>query len=498
MALLNAVEDVTQIVTERRRSQLAQAAAEDLARQTRALTDDLQARSVDLSLVRDAEVRSSRRLAALAEVALELASAETVEQLTDIVVDSGVAALGADGGAVGVLDITGTRLRLSITDSLGTEARRVYSDLPLHTALPATVAARTGKPVLLGNRTAGLAWSPEMAGVYETVGKEAWAAVPLYLGAVRLGSITVSWDSPQDFAAGDIALLNAFAAQCSSALDRLLRRQAERASAAAARQMSKALQVSLLTTPVQPDHLQITARYMAAARGVQVGGDWYDAFQVSDGSTQLVVGDVSGHDRDAAAAMAQVRNVLRGIAHRMVAPPAAVLTALDEAMRDLAVGSLVTAILAKVDQSPAEAAAGLRTLRWSNAGHPAPLLISPDGVAEVLARDVDLLLGVTPERPRRDHEQTLEPGSTVLLYTDGLVERRGSSLDEGTELLRRTASRLANAELTLDQLCDTLLAELGGAFDDDVALLAVRAHPEDRPRPPEAGPSVEPADLRGR
>ena len=151
-------------------------------------------------------------------------------------------------------------------------------------------------------------------------------------------------------------------------------------------------------------------------RAVQVGGDSYDAFQVSDGSTELTVGDVSGHD-EAAAVMAQVRNVLRGIA---------------------------------------------------------------------------------PERPRRNHAQTLGPVATVVLYTDGLAERRGPSLDDGTELLRTTATRLARAGLTLDQLCDTLLAELGGAFDDGVALLAVRAHPEDRPRPPEAGPSVEPADLRGR
>ena len=103
-------------------------------------------------------------------------------------------------------------------------------------------------------------------------------------------------------------------------------------------------------------------------RAAQVGGDRYDAFQVSDGSTELVVGDVSGHDQEAAAVMAQVRNVLRGIAHRMVAPPAEVLTALDQAMRDLAVGSPVTAIIAKVEQTPSEAAAGLRTFRWFNAG----------------------------------------------------------------------------------------------------------------------------------
>ena len=474
-ALLNAVDDVTEAVREQRRSRLAQASAEDLSRQALALSDDLQARALDLTRIRQAEASSSRRLAALAEVALELATAETAEQLTDIVVGRGVAALGADGGAVGVLDETGTRLRLTMTNSLGAEAQQTYGDLPLHSSLPATVAARTGRTVLLPDRRAGLAFSADMAGVYQTIGRQAWAAVPLRAGASVLGSITVSWNFPQDFAAGDVALLHAFAAQCAQALDRLLRRQAERASAAAARQMSEALQHSLLTTPVQPERLQITARYLPAARGMQVGGDWYDAFRVADGSTQLVVGDVSGHDRDAAAVMAQVRNVLRGIAHRMAEPPAAVLSALDQAMADLGVDSLVTAVLAKVEQTPEQAAAGRHTLRWSNAGHPPPLLIRPDGAAELLVRPVDLLLGVAPERERRDHTEVLEPAGTVVFYTDGLVERRGATLDDGMAWLRTAAETLARRGLTLDQLCDELLAEIGGDFEDDVALLALRA-----------------------
>ena len=487
VGLLNAAEDVTDVVREQHRSRLAQAMAEDSRRRTERLASDLQARYHDLTLVRQSEARSSRRLAALAEVALELALAETVEQLTDVVVTRGLVALGADGGAVGVPDETGTILRLSMTDSLGTAARLVFGELALDGPLPAAVAVRTGQPVLLGDRRAGLAFSPEMAEVYATAGKEAWAALPLRVGSRVLGSITISWDSPQDFAGGDIALLNAFAAQCAQALDRLLQRQAERASAAATRAMSEALQRSLLSKPVQADHLQIAVRYVPAAHEVQVGGDWYDAFSVADGSTQLVVGDVSGHDRDAAAAMAQVRNVLRGIAHTMVAPPAAVLVSLDQAMADLTVGVLATAILAKVEQTEADAVRGLRTLRWSNAGHPPPVLIGPDGGARLLTRPVDRLLGVHPDAVRRDHTETLAPGATVVFYTDGLVERRGVPLDEGFEWLRSTAEVLAERGLPLEELCDGLLEELGADLEDDVALLAVRAHPEDRPRPAEAG-----------
>lgn len=488
VGLLNAAEDVTQVVREQGRSRLAQAMAEDSRRRSEQLAGDLQARYQDLTLVRRAEARTSRRLAALADVALELALAETVEQLTHIVVTRGLVALGADGGAVGVPDETGTRLRLSMTDSLGTDTRLVFGELPLDGPLPATVVMRTGQPVLLGDRRAGLAFSPEMAEVYATAGKEAWAALPLRVGGRVLGSITISWDTPQDFAAGDIALLNAFAAQCAQTLDRLLRRQAERASAAATRAMSEALQRSLLSKPVQADDLQIAVRYVPAAHEMQVGGDWYDAFFVADGSTQLVVGDVSGHDRDAAAAMAQVRNVLRCIAHTRVAPPAAVLAALDQAMADLAVGVLTTAIIAKVEQTGDDAARGPRTLRWSNAGHPPPVLIDPDGGARLLTRPVDRLLGVHPGTVRCDHTETLVPGATVVFYTDGLVERRGVPLDEGFEWLRSAAEALAERGLPLEELCDGLLEELGAELEDDVALLAVRAHPG-RSRSAAAGPA---------
>jgi len=494
VGLLNAVEDLTEMVAEQDRSRLARAVAEDLRRQTQRLSTDLLAQHEDLQEVRQAEVRTARRLAAMAEVALQLAGAETVDALTDAVI-RGLSALGADGGAVGVRDGSGTHLQMHLTDSLGADTQRIYSTIRLDSGLPAAVAARTGRQVLLADRAAGMAFSPEMDQVYAAAGREAWASFPLQLGDRLLGSITVSWDEPQDFAVGDVALLGAFAAQCAQALDRMVQRQAERSAATVSRQMSEALQRSLLTPPVQPDHLEIAVRYVPAVHDVQVGGDWYDAFLVSDGSTQLVVGDVSGHGREAAAAMGQVRNVLRGVAHALVEPPAAVLSALDLAIEHLAVGTLVTAVLAKIERTPAESAAGMRTLRWSNAGHPPPVLIHPTGVAELLVRPVDRLLGVTPDSPRHDHAADLDPGSTVIFYTDGLVERRGVPLEEGFEWLRSTAETHAQRGLTLEELCDELVAELGGEADDDVVILAVRAHPEDRPRPAVAGPSVLPDDL---
>lgn len=273
--------------------------------------------------------------------------------------------------------------------------------------------------------------------------------------------------------------LEAAAARTGHAVDRLRVRQAELQAASASRRMSETLQRSLLTAPPEPDHLQIAVRYHPAAHQAQIGGDWYDAFLTADGSTTLVIGDVAGHDHDAAAAMAQVRNILRGVAQTLVEPPAAVLSALDRALHGLALDTLATAVLAQVCHGPRDEARGLRVLRWCNAGHPPPLLIRPDGSAVLLQHEPGLLLGLDPETDRTDHEVALEPHSTVLLYTDGLIERRGEVLDDALERLRVAAGEFAT--LPVEQFCDALLARFAVDSEDDVALLVLRTFPQDRP-----------------
>lgn len=222
-----------------------------------------------------------------------------------------------------------------------------------------------------------------------------------------------------------------------------------------------------------------------------MGGDWYDAFTTADGGLSLVVGDVSGHDARAAVAMAQVRNVLRGVGHALGEPPAAILAGLDRAMHDLAVGALATAVLVQVEPD----GDGGQVVTWSNAGHPPPVLLHADGRAELLTRRSDLLLGLSTGAARHDHEVALPAGAALLLYTDGLVERRRAHLTEGLEWLRVAAERLLARGLDLEQLLDALLEEVGPGVDDDVALLVVRTHDADRPRPREAGPVVTPDDL---
>lgn len=241
------------------------------------------------------------------------------------------------------------------------------------------------------------------------------------------------------------------------------------------RDLAEGLQRSMLTAPPAIDHLQVAVRYAPAAVAARVGGDWYDAFRQQDGATVVVIGDVIGHDVAAAAAMGQARTLLRGIAVTTGAGPAAVLHDLEGAMRLLEVDVLATALVARLDR-PDSGASGPTRLRWSNAGHLDPVAVHPDGRVETLEPAVrDPLLGIGEGPGRTEQEVVLAPGSTVVFYTDGLVERRGEHLDAGLARLSEAVRELAAEDLTLDELCDRLLARLvpSGAADD-VALVAVR------------------------
>ncbi len=266
------------------------------------------------------------------------------------------------------------------------------------------------------------------------------------------------------------------------------------ARAAVERELSDRLQQALLTPPPEPDHLQVAVRYLPAAHEARVGGDWYDAFLQPDGATVLVIGDVVGHDSGAAAAMGQLRGLVRALAWAVDEPPSATLRRVEHAALGLAVSTMATTLLARIERSPDVPVTGTRRLRWSSAGHLPPVLLTPDGGTELLTTRADLLLGVDPDAHRTDHVRDLPDGCTLLLVTDGLVERTGRDLDAGLADLTSALADLGG--LPLEELCDRLLDRLvPPGQPDDVALVAVRAFPEDRPRPPEAGPNRLPPGL---
>ena len=234
--------------------------------------------------------------------------------------------------------------------------------------------------------------------------------------------------------------------------------------------VAETLQRSLLTPPPQPAGLQLAVRYRPAASHQQVGGDWYDAFQQPDGPTVLVIGDVVGHNVDAAAAMGQIRSLLRGIAYDRPGGPADVLGSVDRVLSGLQLNTLATALVARLGPPTAE---GVRTLFWSSAGHPPPLVLRADGTVVVLDSPPQRLLGAGAALPRADHEVALHPGDTLLLYTDGLIEYGRTGIDEG---IARLAGHLADSSgLGIEQQCDRVLDRVApGRADDDIALLAVR------------------------
>jgi PAS domain S-box-containing protein len=312
---------------------------------------------------------------------------------------------------------------------------------------------------------------------------EAFAVFPLRGRGRTVGLLTLFNGSERGaLSEFDLETARDVAGRAGLALDsgRLYRQQ---------RDLAEALQRSLLTEPPRPDHAQVVVRYTAAAEAAQVGGDWYDAFVQPDGATVLVIGDVIGHDSAAAAAMGQVRTMLRTAAALTGQGPADVLRGVDTVMETLQAGVTASAVVARLEQTPDERARGVTHLRWSNAGHPPPMVINHDGTVTALAGlGADLLLGIDPATKRVESEVTLDRGATVLLFTDGLVERRGQSIDDGLSQLRDTLEELAAEQLALDELCDRVLARmLPPRSEDDVALVAVRLHRQDRPRPAEAG-----------
>ncbi|WP_432573492.1 GAF domain-containing SpoIIE family protein phosphatase [Kineococcus sp. SYSU DK005] len=437
----------------------------------------------------------ARRMAALVQVAQALGEADDEEQLLQVLITHGISAVGTQGAGLCLRNPDGTSVRVLTSSYFEQDLRAQLQTLPTDLALPMVHAATSGTPYFLPDRAAATALYPHAEALYAQARTEGSAEVPLWAGGVLLGSLSLAFAEAMTWRDEQQDLVHALAALTAQALQRIAAHDAEAAALAAAAGISETLQRSMLTAPPEPDHLQIAVRYTASNAHAEVGGDWYDAFITSQGATSLIIGDVTGHDMRAAAVMGQLRNLLRGIGFTLGDPPSRLLSAVDRASAGLGIEAVATAIVAQIEQDAAHRAAGTRLLRWSNAGHPPPLLIDADGTTRYLDTGADLLLGFDAEVERHDHEQLLAPGSAVLLYTDGLIERRGAHLQDGLDWLAATAATLTREGADLEQLCDGLLAAVAGHLDDDVALLALRAHPEDAPRPPEAGPAHVPAGL---
>ncbi|HEX6340597.1 SpoIIE family protein phosphatase [Umezawaea sp.] len=308
---------------------------------------------------------------------------------------------------------------------------------------------------------------PETVDLYRRMGLHATACAPLVGMREVVGALVFGWDGPHPLDAGEREVITTIAAYTGQALERV--RLIERRVGVA-----RELQEAMLSPLPEVPGLTTAAAYLPSDVDEAVGGDWYDAIPLPGGRTVAVtVGDITGHDVHASTLMGQVRSMLRQAAWCLpVAGPAKAVEALESALAGIPVPAHGT--LVHVHLTPHADGSGRWTMDYSNAGHPEPVLVRPDGTVDLL-RGHDMLFGFPDFRsgPRADHRVVLEPGSTVLLHTDGLVERRDLDYDDSVADLCALLATLAGKPPRA--VVDTVIAELvpPGQADDDVAVLAI-------------------------
>jgi CheY-like chemotaxis protein len=229
------------------------------------------------------------------------------------------------------------------------------------------------------------------------------------------------------------------------------------------RTIALTLQRSLL--PGRLPHVpgvDIAVRYVPAGATTEIGGDFYEVADL-DGRLMVAIGDVTGHSLYAATVMAELRHALRAYASEGH-PPAEILERLDAMMRRYHPGTLATVVVLLIDPATGE-------MTGATGGHLPPLLVTADGDAQYLPL-TGTLLGVQVSRPAAS-AFTVPPGGSVVLVTDGLVEKRGECIDEGLERLRQAS---ASIDPKLEDYCDRILAGFSGSNDDDIALLVLRRY----------------------
>jgi serine phosphatase RsbU (regulator of sigma subunit)/anti-sigma regulatory factor (Ser/Thr protein kinase) len=279
---------------------------------------------------------------------------------------------------------------------------------------------------------------------------------PLVVRGHVLGVLHVGFRTPRLPSEDDRNLFSTLARQCSQALDRARLYESEHRAA-------ETLQLSLLPGRLpEVDGVRLAARYLPAGAGAQVGGDWYDAIRV-DGWLGLVVGDVEGRGIAAASKMGQLRTALRAYALKET-HPGVVLESLNRFVHGLGSPHFATIACIVLDPATGE-------IRMANAGHPPPLVVDPDGRARYLDVPLSPPIGAVADARYPERSEHLVAGATLVLYTDGLVERRSVTLTDGLRRLQDVARRSLGEPRTM---LDRVLEELaGGDRGDDVALLAV-------------------------
>lgn len=288
--------------------------------------------------------------------------------------------------------------------------------------------------------------------------EQAWVVLPLHVGSRTFGTLSMLINSPPNaLSSHHLYDLRRVASAFAHAVgeERLHKR---------ASQVSQALQASLLPRALaQGDWFELAARYVPGTADLRIGGDWYDSQVMPDARVALSVGDIAGHGVEAAAQMGELRSAM--IALRLVrSGPDELISVLHRLAIDM--GYFATVICVRLDPTG--------NLQWASAGHLPPLVLRPDGTAELLRTEPTPPLGTGYGDNVPLNRYHLEPEDTLIIYTDGLVERRDQAIGESIELLAARAAPHAKASLT--ELVDVLVTarDHPASTGDDVAVLAAR------------------------
>ena len=404
---------------------------------------------------RMAEVSRAEHLAAVGEA---LAGATDLEQVTAALGAHVLPRVGASGGSIILADDERSTLQALGWTSTGPDVVSGWTTFPADARTPSALAHRTGQPVFVTGLADARERFPPIVPELERLGCRAAAALPLVSAGVRLGACALLFEDDRELGAGDRRFLVTTAAMVAQALLRARLLEAERRGVAQ-------LQRSLLPRSlVEVPGLQLAVRYAAGDVAVEVGGDWYDVVPLEGGAVGLVMGDVEGHDVEAAACMGLVRSAVRAYASEGH-PPAVVLQLANRFVNDIGLGRLVTVTYAAVH--PQEL-----LVTVVSAGHLPLQVVSLDGDCREVPGEIGPPLGVEPGGDHWPETTSALPALGVLAaFTDGLVETRSQDISVGLRRVRDTL--VARRSGTAEEVADALLAQRGRS-GDDVALLVGR------------------------
>jgi PAS domain S-box-containing protein len=386
--------------------------------------------------------------AALGSLAFDELISELLVRTSDV--------LSVDRAAILLHNEDGTAALHQIAEGVPGAMQTGSWRLPDHGFAAEVLAA--GGPVTSEGRTRGHPLGDAVASLL---------GVPLLVDGRAIGALHVGSLFPRRFTLDDATILALAAERAALAIQRMRLFEREH-------RIARDLQRSLLpeALPVLPG-LQTSARYLPGGAGTEVGGDWYDAVALPSGKLLLVVGDVAGRGIAAASTMGQLRSAVRSYA-LLESDPAALLQRLNQFQFSMAWDDMATVLLTVIDPAAA-------TLEYASAGHLPPLVVAPGGEAAYLVGGRGAPLGALERSPYSTATAALEPGSTLLVYTDGLIEQRGEHPDEG---LGRLRTAVLGGPPELGALCDHVIDTVLPSYDtdDDVTLLILRTLPDTAPR----------------